>query len=183
MSAFDFATPLLLIMSGLCVSIPLSMVLSQCAPSTTSSSKHNDGWFSNGVCVGIGVLHGVGTACQNISLHETSLSLNQLIKCMSPAFTILLSYVLLGYRYHWSLMVATLFVIGGSILTTYTTPMLSMWGFWTGIGSTVLGAFEVQSVVMGFQRVQQFFLKCVNDFKGVLSEYVLVFHHLSVPVE
>lgn len=91
----------------------------------------------------IGVVHAIGTGAQNWSLSGTmSVGLNQVIKASTPAVTLVFSYLLQKRRFHWSLVVATLLVVCGTVLTTYASAEATAKGVLLSLISSLFGGLE-----------------------------------------
>lgn len=90
----------------------------------------------------IGAVHAVNTASQNAALGAMSVGLNQVVKSATPAVTLALSWLLLRARFHWSLVLATTAVVGGSVLTTLTSGEATVGGILACATSVVFGGLE-----------------------------------------
>jgi hypothetical protein len=91
----------------------------------------------------IGLIHAIGTGAQNWSLSGSmSVGLNQVIKASTPAVTLVFSYLLQKRRFHFSLVISTLFVVLGTVLTTYASAEASVKGVTLSVISSLFGGLE-----------------------------------------
>eukprot|EP01112_Ceratiomyxa_fruticulosa_P008236 TRINITY_DN2129_c0_g1_i1.p1 TRINITY_DN2129_c0_g1~~TRINITY_DN2129_c0_g1_i1.p1 ORF type:complete len:421 (-),score=57.71 TRINITY_DN2129_c0_g1_i1:33-1295(-) len=95
----------------------------------------------------LAILHGVGAASENISIVHISISLNQVIKATGPAFTLVLSRIFEGKHYSLALVLSTIVVVFGAVLTVFRNPEFNFFGFITAAISTLMSA--CQSIVIG----------------------------------
>ncbi len=148
-----FPFPVFTILAGTLFYAPLSAVLIVISGASFPSRETSRAVVWE--VIAIGVVHALGTAAQSYSLsrRHMSVGLNQVIKSCTPAVTLLLSWLLQGVHYHYSLVVATAAVVAGTVLTTVTSSEgHNLNGVAASVASSVFGGLEGVLVDMLLSR-------------------------------
>ncbi|KIP09945.1 hypothetical protein PHLGIDRAFT_66705 [Phlebiopsis gigantea 11061_1 CR5-6] len=94
------------------------------------------------VLVAFSFLYSVNVAVSNVSLHQVTVPLHQIIRAITPLFIIGISAVLFGTRVSRDRLHALLPVIFGVALATYGDYYCTRWGFFLTLLGTFLAALK-----------------------------------------
>jgi len=115
-----FRYPLLIIIGGNLTTFVLAGAL--IATGKVGSAQYADIREAAGAILALGIIHGIDVGLENMSLVYISISLNQIIKAVVPAFTLVLSYYLQGAVYTRQMVASTALTIFGTILCVWKNP-------------------------------------------------------------
>lgn len=94
------------------------------------------------VMVAFSVLYTINIAVSNLSLHLVTIPFHQVVRAMTPLFTIALSTVIFHKRYSRNTYLALLPVIIGVIFATYGDYYFTPWGLVLTLFGTLLAALK-----------------------------------------
>jgi drug/metabolite transporter (DMT)-like permease len=140
----QFRYPIVVILAGTLCYAPLAALLIVASKGSFPSWRDSAGAMR--AVVVIGVVHAIGTAAQAYSLSTRSMSvgLNQVIKSCTPAVTLVFSWLLQRVWFHWSLIVSTVLVVAGTVLTTFASSEATFNGVASSAVSALFGGLEVE---------------------------------------
>ncbi|GAA94562.1 uncharacterized protein L969DRAFT_73900 [Mixia osmundae IAM 14324] len=96
----------------------------------------------NSVLVAFSVLYTVNIAVSNLSLHLVTVPFHQVVRAMTPLFTVILSATLLRKRFPIRTYVSLIPVVAGVGFATYGDYSFTAWGFILTLLGTVLAAMK-----------------------------------------
>ncbi|GAA5915666.1 uncharacterized protein JCM6883_000710 [Sporobolomyces salmoneus] len=96
----------------------------------------------NGVMLAFSGLYTINIAVSNLSLHLVSVPFHQVVRAMTPLFTMALSIVLYRKRYSRQTYLSLVPVIMGVAFATFGDYSATAWGFFLTLIGAVLAAFK-----------------------------------------
>jgi len=137
----------------------------------------------------LAVLQGAGLALENESIVYVSITFNQIIKSVTPAFTLCFSWLILGITFKKRFIVATVVIIVGAIIAIFKNPGFQLAGFITAFFSTVIQSIQLVIISLLVKNVKcgVLSLSLITSLPGVLTllpfflmlEYTKVSEHAS----
>jgi drug/metabolite transporter (DMT)-like permease len=100
------------------------------------------GYREQMVMLAFSVLYTVNIAMSNVSLHMVTVPFHQVIRAMTPVFTVLLSFIILGRRYSFMTFISLIPVILGVILATFGEYDYTTLGFVLTVLGAILAALK-----------------------------------------
>ncbi|GAA5914916.1 hypothetical protein JCM8208_000770 [Rhodotorula glutinis] len=96
----------------------------------------------NGIMLMFSGLYTINIAVSNLSLHLVSVPFHQVVRAMTPLFTIFMSIVLFRKRYSRQTFLALVPVVAGVVFATYGDYSFTPWGFILTLIGTFLAALK-----------------------------------------